>query len=86
MAAGMIGKRIPPRQRKWMQAIQHRVGITTEIIANIKSVKIAGLGSAVTKQIGDCRVSEIRDQKAFRKLQVTNIALGSFLRPALLKL
>lgn len=74
--SGQVGKWIPPRQRRWMQAIQRRVGVTTNAIDDIKGVKISGLSQQVGDQIQDCRVSEITDQKAFRRLQITNITLG----------
>jgi len=41
--AVQLGKLIPPRQRRWMAAIQKRVGITSDIIGAMKGVKVAGL-------------------------------------------
>jgi len=76
MAAAELGKRIPPRQRRWMQAIQKRVGVTSGVISSIKSIKFSGLTDVVTQDIQDSRVAEIKDQKSFRHLQVIMIALG----------
>src|SRR4051812_32533396 len=38
--AAKIGKLVPPRQRRWMSAIQKRVGITSDIIGAMKGVKV----------------------------------------------
>ncbi|EFX06639.1 ABC multidrug transporter [Grosmannia clavigera kw1407] len=71
------GKRTPPRQRRWMQAIQSRLKVTTKAVSEMKGIKMCGLTDIVVKQIQGLRVSEINDQKAFRKLQITNIAVGN---------
>jgi len=60
-----------------MQAIQKRVGVTTDVLGSIKGVKMSGLSGHVTEQIQGLRAAEMGDQKAFRHLQITNIALGN---------
>ncbi|KAM7217288.1 multidrug resistance-associated protein 1-like protein 5, partial [Rhypophila decipiens] len=72
----LVGKNIPPRQRRWMQAIQKRVGVTTDAIGYIKGVKMSNLSEKVADQIQGFRESEMEDQKAFRRLQITNITIG----------
>ncbi len=57
--AARIGKLVPPRQRRWMAAIQKRVGITADIIGAMKGVKVAGLSVNVDKQIDGLRQFEI---------------------------
>ena len=59
-----------------MQAIQVRVGVTTNAIGYIKGVMMSGLSQRVAEQIQGFRASEMDDQKAFRRLQITNITLG----------
>ena len=59
-----------------MQAIQKRVGVTTDVLGSIKGIKMSGLSNHVTEQIQGLRVAEMDDQRAFRRLQITNIALG----------
>lgn len=71
-----VGRRIPSRQRRWMEAIQRRVGIIANSVGDIQAIKMTGLAPMVTKQIQSYREHEIADQKAFRRLQVTNITLG----------
>jgi len=74
--AARIGKLVPPRQRRWMAAIQKRVGITADIIAAMKGVKVAGLGEKVDKQIQGLRNYELERSVQFRKMQITTQLLG----------
>ncbi|KAM7193332.1 ABC transporter [Rhypophila sp. PSN 637] len=76
LVVARVGKNIPPRQRRWMQAIQKRVGVTTDAIGYIKGVKMSNLTEKVADQIQGFRESEMEDQKAFRRLQITNITIG----------
>lgn len=76
MVAGRVGSLIPPRQRKWMQAIRERVEVTTGTIRSIRSVKLSGLTNQAMDQITGLRVAEINAQKSFRKIQVSNITIG----------
>ncbi|KAH8881646.1 P-loop containing nucleoside triphosphate hydrolase protein [Thozetella sp. PMI_491] len=85
LAGGRIGRRIPPRQRRWMQAIQKRVGVTTEIFGAIKGVKMTGLTEQVSKEIQGLREFELEESKRFRRAQISNILIGqtpSILTPA----
>ncbi|KAK3331306.1 ABC multidrug transporter [Apodospora peruviana] len=72
----VVGTNIPTRQRRWMQAIQKRVGITTDAIGYTKGVKMSGLSQRVANQIQNFRSAEMDDQKAFRRLQIVNITIG----------
>lgn len=72
-----IGKLIPKRQRRWMQAIQKRIGLTSDIVSRVKGIKISGLTEFAAKTVQICRNSEMDDQKAFRRLQISIIALGT---------
>lgn len=50
---------ITPRQRAWMQAIQTRVSVTADAIAQMKIIKMAGMAKPVEKGIQDLRLNEI---------------------------
>ncbi|KAK1450743.1 ABC transporter [Colletotrichum cuscutae] len=79
VSAGIrTGQLIPPRQRRWMQAIQKRVGITTEVIGSIKGVKMSGLTSTVQDQIQGLRDFELGESKRFRRVQILNVLIGQF--------
>ncbi|KAK2008905.1 ABC transporter [Colletotrichum eremochloae] len=73
-----IGQRVPGLQRKWMQAIQRRVGITSEIIGSVKGVKMSGLSATVQDQIQALRDFELEESKKFRKMQILNLLVGQF--------
>ncbi len=72
---------VPPRQRRWMQAIQKRVGVTTEAIGSIKGIKMTGLTDKISEQIQGLREFEMEESKRFRRVQIMNILLGSSLLP-----
>ncbi|KXH56884.1 ABC transporter [Colletotrichum salicis] len=79
VSAGIrTGQLIPPRQRRWMQAIQKRVGITTEIIGSVKGVKMSGLTSTVQDQVQGLRDFELDESKKFRRVQILNVLIGQF--------
>ncbi len=74
--AARIGKLVPPRQRRWMAAIQKRVGITSDIVGAMKGVKVAGLSEKVDKQIEDLRSYELDRSVQFRRMQISTQLLG----------
>jgi len=76
MVAAHLGKLIPPRQRRWMAAIQKRVGITSDVIGSMKGVKTAGMGDNAEKQIASLRDYELERSTSFRKLQISSLLLG----------
>lgn len=78
MVAAYIGKLIPPRQRKWMAAIQKRVGITSDVIGSMKGVKVAGLNEKANTQIQGLRDYELEQSTQFRKTQVATLLLGQW--------
>ncbi|GKT41588.1 ABC transporter atnG [Colletotrichum spaethianum] len=71
-----VGQLVPPRQRRWMEAIQKRVGITTEIIGSVKGVKMSGLSAAVQDQIQGLRDFELDESKKFRRMQIINVLVA----------
>ena len=76
LVAAQIGKLVPPRQRKWMAAIQKRVGITADVIGAMKGVKVAGLSDKAEVQIEELRSYELVRSTSFRRMQVCNMLLG----------
>ncbi len=76
VAAAQIGRLVPPRQRKWMAAIQKRMGITADVIGAMKGVKVAGLSDKAEVQIEQLRSYELVRSTSFRRMQVCNMLLG----------
>nr|XP_036575545.1 Multidrug resistance-associated protein 1-like protein 5 [Colletotrichum truncatum]KAF6782134.1 Multidrug resistance-associated protein 1-like protein 5 [Colletotrichum truncatum] len=77
-AATKLGKLVPPRQRRWMQAIQKRVGVTTEVINSVKGVKMSGLSGTIQDQVQGLRDFELEESKKFRRVQILNVLIGQF--------
>ncbi|KAK8069803.1 hypothetical protein PG994_006419, partial [Apiospora phragmitis] len=63
-------------QRKWMAAIQRRVGLTSTVIANTKNLKLSGLTEPVANSIQQLRIDEIASGSRFRKLLITSAFFG----------
>jgi ATP-binding cassette, subfamily C (CFTR/MRP), member 1 len=67
---------VPIRQRKWIAAIQKRVGITSEILGTMKGVKLSGVVEPLSKQLQSLRDFEISESRKFRKLQIMLISMS----------
>lgn len=68
----MVARYTGDAQKKWMAAIQRRVGLTSTVIANTKNLKLSGLTQPVANSIQQLRVSEIASGSGFRKLLLTS--------------
>lgn len=55
----LAGKAVTPRQRAWMQAIQTRVGVTSDAIGQMKLIKMSGMTKPVQKYIQDLRTKDL---------------------------
>jgi hypothetical protein len=77
-ASSQIAKRIRVRQRGWMQAVQKRVALTSDVLSSIKGMKILGLTEMITRNVQDTREEELQKSKLFRHMQIINITIGMF--------
>ncbi|PVH82350.1 ATPase-like protein [Cadophora sp. DSE1049] len=64
------------RQKVWMGKIQKRVGLTANVISNMKHLKISGLAAPVEDLIQAMRVDELQAASRFRTVYVIAITLG----------
>ncbi|KAG4444331.1 hypothetical protein IFR05_000205 [Cadophora sp. M221] len=64
------------RQKIWMQKIQKRVGLTANVISNMKHLKISGLAAPVEDLIQAMRVDELKAASRFRSVYVIAITFG----------
>lgn len=71
-----MSRLIGTRQKAWMQAIEHRVGLTASAIANMKLFKMSGMAATVTDRIQKLRIDEIEVGKRFRWLSIACALLG----------
>lgn len=68
LAAFLIGKLMGPRQRTWMEAIERRVSVTSNAIAKMKSMKMAGIVLQVQENIQKLRLQELEVGGKWRML------------------
>ncbi|KAK0666398.1 putative multidrug resistance-associated protein [Cercophora samala] len=71
-----LAKLTGPRQKAWMERIQKRVGLTTNMITQMKHLKISGLSAPVEESIQAMRVDELNAGARFRIVQVYAAAVG----------
>lgn len=71
-----VSSLLDKRQKAWMERIQHRVGLTTAAIANMKLFKLSGMAAIVTERIQALRVVEIEVGKRMRWLTILCAAAG----------
>ncbi|KAI1403266.1 P-loop containing nucleoside triphosphate hydrolase protein [Hypoxylon fuscum] len=57
--SAILGRYAGPWQKAWMEKIQKRVGLTANIIGQMKHLKISGLATPVEESIQSMRVDEL---------------------------
>lgn len=72
----IISKKTGPRQKAWMEKIQKRVGLTSNVIGQMKQIKISGLAGPVEESIQAMRLDELKVGNRFRKVLVFSSVTG----------
>jgi ABC-type multidrug transport system fused ATPase/permease subunit len=76
---------VGPSQKSWMARVQQRVGLTSSVIASMKSLKITGVTEPVGTFLQDQRVGELEAGSRFRRFIIYTATLAHapfFLAPA----
>lgn len=73
---GFLARSAGPRQKTWMERIQKRVGLTSNIIGEMKHLKIAGLVGPVEESIQQMRVEELKAGARFRMIITWSVIIG----------
>ncbi|KAI1853220.1 hypothetical protein JX266_001926 [Neoarthrinium moseri] len=63
-------------QAAWFTKVQRRVGITSQMLGHMKSIKMSGLAPKLAATITQMRVDEIAAAKPFRMIMVSTAALA----------
>jgi hypothetical protein len=63
------------RQRAWIEKVQGRLKVTTEILGNMKAVKMLGLSSTVSNLLQDLRRDEISSSSSYRKVLLSVVVI-----------
>ncbi|PNP75514.1 hypothetical protein FNYG_11143 [Fusarium nygamai] len=64
----LLGMKIDPHQKQWIEAIERRIGSTTDMLRNMKGVKMSGLEDAITSILQAMRVEEVNISRATKLL------------------
>ncbi|XP_044721310.1 ABC transporter domain-containing protein [Hirsutella rhossiliensis] len=86
-AAGLrVAASMGRRQRLWLEAIEHRIKVTSDALSSIKEVRMGGLQARVQDQLEDLRNREIKASRPFKNalalivcLSYTTAAMGPVL-------
>ncbi|KAJ3494502.1 hypothetical protein NLG97_g4037 [Lecanicillium saksenae] len=70
ICAGVIAPKLGPAKVLWNTAIQHRVGDTSNMLSQIKGVKMMGLTDFFLARLQELRAHELRLSVKFRWIQV----------------
>lgn len=63
-------------QKKWMEAVQSRVAITSNMLSSMKSVKMRGLEDVVLGVLQELRAKELRQGSRFRYITMLTAVIG----------
>jgi hypothetical protein len=64
------------RQAAWLEAIEKRISVTSQMLGSIKGVKMCGLTDVLSTRIHTLRNDELRISGKFRRLLIWNMVLG----------
>lgn len=65
-----------PRQQLWLESIERRVDITSQVLGSVKGVRMAGLTDNLYNLIQTMRSHEVRMSERFRRLLILVVAVG----------
>ncbi|TGJ82777.1 hypothetical protein E0Z10_g5987 [Xylaria hypoxylon] len=76
-----IGVLVPIRytargQKRWMDQVQKRVGLTSGVIASMKNLKISGLTTSIASFVQQLRTDELSASEDYRKLILISATLA----------
>jgi hypothetical protein len=66
------------RQAQWLEAIERRIAVTSQMLGSMKGVKMCGLTDVLGTHIQAMRMEELRISGKFRRLLIWNMGLGEY--------
>ncbi|KAF5565087.1 multidrug resistance [Fusarium phyllophilum] len=64
------------RQAAWLEAIEKRISVTSQMLGSMKGVKMCGLTDVLSTRIHALRTDELRISGKFRRLLIWNMVLA----------
>ncbi|KAI1408189.1 P-loop containing nucleoside triphosphate hydrolase protein [Hypoxylon sp. FL1857] len=74
--SAILGKFTGPRQKAWMEKIQKRVGLTANVIGQMKHLKISGLATPIEQSIQGMRVDELKMASKYRMVTILSALIA----------
>ncbi|RAH67341.1 P-loop containing nucleoside triphosphate hydrolase protein [Aspergillus aculeatinus CBS 121060] len=65
-------------QREWIERVERRIDVTRQMLNDIKSIKLLGLGAQIESIIARCRSIEIATSHKFRSLLCWEVFIANF--------
>ncbi|OJK02591.1 hypothetical protein ASPACDRAFT_1864098 [Aspergillus aculeatus ATCC 16872] len=65
-------------QREWIERVERRIDVTRQMLNDIKSIKLLGLGAQIESIISRCRSIEIATSHKFRSLLCWEVFIANF--------
>ncbi|PYH44095.1 P-loop containing nucleoside triphosphate hydrolase protein [Aspergillus saccharolyticus JOP 1030-1] len=67
-----------PAQRSWIERVQFRIDATRQMLNDLKSIKLLGLGTSIESIISRYRSAEIATSRRFRSLLCWEVSIANF--------
>ena len=76
-----LGKNIDRAQKRWVEAVERRVGLTTQMLTSMKSIKMSGLSGYCATLMQSLRKTELAVSLVMRRFLTIGVGLCMFLHP-----
>ena len=76
VASSVLGKFLARYQRAWMETIEKRVTLTSNVIADMKNIKISGLVQPIGTLIQNLRLVELKSGRRWRRLVTLSVIIS----------
>ena len=70
-----LAKMSMAKQKIWMAKLQKRVSLTSNVIGQMKHIKISGLSAPVDDSVHQMRIDELEAGNAFRRIIIISVAV-----------
>lgn len=78
IGSGLIAKDMGPATVAWNQAVQERIGFTSNALSQAKGIKMMGLSGLIRSSVLDLRSKELQVSKKYRWILTRLSILGEF--------
>ncbi|KAI0143174.1 P-loop containing nucleoside triphosphate hydrolase protein [Xylariaceae sp. FL1272] len=75
--SGVLANKTSRRQKRWIEATQRRINLSSNILSSMKNTKMLGLSDQMFDMIQELRENEIAISKKYRRTQSLNTTLAN---------